>query len=374
MTQTPTSSSPPFWHQPAAERALTGARDSARLSRSYLFVGPDGAGKWAAAMWVAKCILCYETASGSRPCGTCDACRRVEACTHPDCHVLFPVRKSDAEEDTDAFLNAKRTEPFAVVRFAKRANLAIERVRELISELNKTSVEGGSKVAIIAGADQMDKDSQTVLLKTIEEPPPGAHFVLTAADSGRIYPTIRSRCQLIRFAPVAPDAISARLQSERNIDPAQADLIANLCGGGWGNALRLATEEAEAWRQFAVTFWQKAFQIQTSALLEEIEKAFRKRSLDQVLEAFDVWAYCLRGDCARVADLSSRRAPSEDGAPIRDLETGWACWRILRNGRSILWVNVLPRSAVAGTFLTLRSRLKCLERGGADASRAASLK
>jgi len=58
----------PFWSQPAAERALTGARDSARLSRSYLFVGPDGVGKWAAAMWVAKCILCYETASGSRPC------------------------------------------------------------------------------------------------------------------------------------------------------------------------------------------------------------------------------------------------------------------------------------------------------------------
>jgi hypothetical protein len=162
---------------------------------------------------------------------------------------------------------------------------------------------------------------------------------------------------LICFAPVAPDAISARLQTEKSINQVQADLIASLCGGGWGNALRLATEEAEAWRQFAITFWQKAFQIQTSALLDEIDKAFRRRTLDQVLEAFDVWAYCLRGDCARVTGKSGLVTP-EEGAPIRDLETGWACWRILSNGRSILWVNVAARSAVAGTFLTLRERLK----------------
>ena len=356
MVETKAPTPPPFWSQPAAEHALTGARDSDRLSRGYLFVGPDGVGKWAAAMWVAKCLLCRETEDRNRPCGICDDCRRVDSVTHPDCHVLFPVRKSDAEEDTEAFLSAKRIDPFAVIHFAKRANLAIDRVRELITELNKTSVEGGAKLAIIVGADQMDKDSQTVLLKTIEEPPSGAHFVLTAAELGRIYPTIRSRCQMIRFAPVAPDAISARLQSERNIDPAQADLIANLCGGGWGDALRLATEEAEAWRQFAVTFWQKAFQIQTSALLEEIEKAFRRRALDQVLEAFDVWAYCLKGDCAKAAGTSLPDTPLE-GAPIRDLETGWACWRILHNGRSILWVNVTPRSAVAGTFLALRERL-----------------
>jgi DNA polymerase III delta prime subunit len=309
-------------------------------------------------MWVAKSILCRETELSRRPCHTCEDCRRVDTVTHPDSHVLFPIRKSSAEEDIETFLAAKRADPFAVVHFANRANLAIDRIRGLISELSKTSVEGGAKVAIIIGADQMDKDSQTGLLKSIEEPPPGGHFVLTAADSGRIYPTIRSRCQMIRFTPVSSERISSRLRSEMKLDQSQADLIAGLCGGGWGNALRLASEEAQAWRQFAVTFWQKAFQIQTSTLLDEIGKAFQKRSLDQVLEAFDVWAFCLRGDCARAADDSAGPATLREGAPIRDLETGWACWRILGNGRSVLRVNVLPKSAVAGTFLALRGRLR----------------
>ena len=373
MPETTTPSISPFWSQPAAERALTGARDSGRLSRGYLFVGPDGVGKWAAAMWVAKCLLCSGVGTSGRPCGSCDNCRRVDSCTHPDCHVLFPIRKSSADEDIETFLTTKRADPFAVVHFASRANLAIERIRELVSELNKTSVEGGAKLAIIVGADQMSQDCQTVLLKTIEEPPPGVHFILTASEIGRIYPTIRSRCQMIRFAPVAAEMISARLQSDRGLDQPQADLIASLCGGGWGNAVRLATEEAEAWRQFAVTFWQRAFQIQTSTLLEEIEKAFRRRALDQVHEAFDVWSYCLRGDCAK-AGRTARPGSPADGAPIRDLETGWTCWRILNNGHSALWLNVSPRSAVAGTFLALREHLRHVSGGSGVPSFGASPK
>lgn len=348
--------SSPFWHQPAVERALTGARDQNRLSRSYLLVGPDGVGKWPAAMWLAKCLLCSEPTLSQRPCGVCDSCRRVDSTTHPDCHVLFPVRKSAAEDDTEAFLSAKHADPFAVVRFSSRAIVAIDRVRELVTELNKTSVEGGAKVAILFGADQMDKDSQTGLLKSIEEPPPGVHFVLTAADSERIFPTMRSRCQMIRFAPVAATVISNRLQAEYGLAAEQADLIAALSGGGWGTALSLATEDAETRRQFAMTLWQGAFQIQVSTLLEEIGKGFGRRNLDHTLEAFDVWAYCLSRDCARAAGLAGG-VGAAGGATIRDLETGWTCWRILHKGRYILHVNVAPRAVVAGTFLALREHL-----------------
>ncbi len=346
----------PFWHQPAVERALTGARDQNRLSRAYLLVGPDGVGKWPTAMWVAKCLLCAEPSMNRRPCGACDSCRRVDATTHTDCHVLFPIRKSADEDDTEAFLSAKHADPFAVVRFASRATLAVDRVRELITELNKTSVEGGAKVAILFGADQMDKISQTVLLKSIEEPPPGAHFILTATDSERIYQTIRSRCQMIRFAPVAAELISARLQAENGVEATQADLIAALSGGGWGAAVALATEEAETRRKYALTLWESAFQAQPSTLLEEIGKGFTRRGLDHTLEAFDVWAYCLSRDCARAAGIARTPGP-EGGAAIRDVETGWDCWRILSSGRSVLRVNVLPRSAVSATFLALRARL-----------------
>lgn len=348
---------PLFWCQQTAECALSMANSQGRLARAYLFLGPEGVGKWAAAIWVSQCHLCCAD-TPSRPCGQCDGCRRVFACTHPDWHALFPVRKATAEEDAEAYLAAKQADPFAVIRFPSRPNIGIDRIRELVGELNKTSVEGGPKVAIIVSADQMLDDAQSALLKSIEEPPPGAHFILTSSDASRILPTVRSRCQIIRFSPADSAVIAERLRREKGVDSEGADEVAELCGGGWGTALRLAEDAAQEWRRTAMAFWEKAFHVPPGLLMDEIERTFRRKGLDHLLQAFDVWALLLRRDCARAAGPPPILLP-QDGAPIRDLETGWACWRILQNGRSTLWVNVLDRTAVSGTFLTLRSYLGC---------------
>jgi len=352
----------PFWRQSAAERSLRQALRLSRLSRSYLFIGPDGVGKWAAAQWVAQTLLCREADPVKRPCGTCDGCHRVQSGSHPDWHALFAVPKDTADDDAVAFLAAKRDDPYAVIRFKKRPYLTIDRVRALISELNMTAVEGGAKVTIIAGAEQMAGDAQTILLKTIEEPPPSAYFILTSADPGRLLPTVLSRCQLVRFAPVAPAVIAERLAAERGLDAERAQMVAALCGGGWGNALRLAQEESEAWRQVAATLWQGAFRVGVNDLLAQIDATFsprRRVGFDLLLQAFDVWGFLLRRDCERAVRSAVATAAPTDGAPIPDAETGWACWRILQNGRSTLYVNVADRHAVTGTFLALRRRLRC---------------
>jgi DNA polymerase-3 subunit delta' len=346
-----------FWHQATVQTALAKAKDRGRLARSYLFVGPEGSGKWAAAQWLAMALLCEQEDRADRPCFNCPSCKRSRLGSHGDWHALFPVPKATADEDRVYFLQEKQKDPFAVIRFPRKPNLAIDNVRNLITELHKTAAEGGLKVSIIASADQMMGDAQTILLKSIEEPPPGTHFILTSSDPGRILPTVRSRCQVIRFSAVPPDLIAGRLVEEERSFTEDAGIIAQLCGGGWGNAVRLADEKLADWRQTAARFWARAFAVSPAEMIDLIEKDFRNRPFEDAVQAFDVWALLLRQDC-NLAFSSDRDPTTRPSAPIRDIETAWACWRILQNGRATLWVNVVPRSAVKGTFLMLRRRLR----------------
>lgn len=346
-----------FWHQPAAERMLKQAVALQRPARTYLLAGPDGVGKWAAAFWLARALFCEETTG--RPCGRCAGCRRVDSNTHPDWRILFPVVKKTAQKDTDAYLAAKRDDPFAVIRFPRQPFLGIDRLRALIGELSKTAVEGGPKVTLIAQAERMQGDAQTILLKTIEEPPPGAFFILTSADPGRLFSTVISRCRMIRFAPVDPEVIADRLAAERELEAGRARMIADLCGGGWGNAVRLSGEDCGSWREEMTALWDAAFHLRPGQLFDRIDRAFRPQKrrvgLDQTLQAFDLWSLLLRRDAAHAAGGS---APDR-GAPVRTMDTAWRCWRIMQNARSSLFVNVSDRAAVTAMFLALRRRLGC---------------
>jgi DNA polymerase-3 subunit delta' len=349
-TETPSSST--FWRQPTAERTLRQAVRHERTARAYLLTGPDGVGKWPAACWLGRSLLCLETDHTQRPCGTCAGCRRVTSNTHPDFRALFPVRAKSAAKDAELYLTEKAEDPFAVVRFATRPFIAIDRIRELIAELGRTSIEGGAKVTVIAQADQMRTDVQAIMLKTIEEPPPDAYFILTSADPGRLLPTVISRCQTIRFMPVDPEPVAQRLLEERDIAPKTAAASAALCGGGWGMAVRLASEEADKWRRDVATLWREAFHVDTGALIGRIDQLFRPHrksvGLNRTLEAFDAWSYLLRCETEGVA--------GKPGLFSGDRETAWACYRILQNARATLFLNISERSTVTGAFVAMRRR------------------
>ncbi|HUU44335.1 MAG TPA: DNA polymerase III subunit delta', partial [Acidobacteriota bacterium] len=329
-THSPIDPQAPFWQQPAVERTLRQASARGRLARAYLLEGPEGCGKWAAAHWVARHLLCRERGRGDEPCGTCQDCRRVDSGTHSDWHVLIPIPSGTAEKESEELLAARRTDPYAVFPYSKRPYIKIDRVRALISELNHTSVEGGSKVVLIAGAEEMAPNVQTILLKSIEEPPPDTHFVLTSPDPGRLFATVVSRCQVIRFLPVDPSIIAERLAAEHVVPPEKAQTIAELCGGGWGNAVRLAQEDKDTWRAENTELWHMAFRARTAELMERIETLFRPKrrnvGLGPTLEAFDLWSLLLRRECALISSAGGQETDRASRAPIPDLETAWVCW------------------------------------------------
>ena len=101
-------------------------------------------------------------------------------------------------------------------------------------------VEGGARVAIIEGADRMNEDAQSALLKTLEEPPAGVTIVLCADQEARLLPTVRSRCFRVRLGLVGARDIEAILADHGLADPPTAARLGRLAGGRPGLALAYA--------------------------------------------------------------------------------------------------------------------------------------
>ena len=171
-----------------------------RLATSFLFVGPGGIGKFAFTMRLARALLCRESDPRELdPCGACESCVQMDAGTHPDLTVVSrPPEK--AFVPLELFIGDKD-----------------HRMREgLCHEIGLKPFMGGRKIAVIDDADYLNAEGANCLLKTLEEPPPRSVLILIGTSAARQLPTIRSRCQLVRFQPLAEDVL-ARLLVEQGV-------------------------------------------------------------------------------------------------------------------------------------------------------------
>lgn len=153
---------------------------------AYLFSGPAGAGKEAAALAFAAAILCRSEVRG---CGGCTICSRVLRGIHPDVLVLEP----------------------------EGYTYPIEAIREAVATAALTPMEGARRVVIVNEADRIAERSQNALLKALEEPNPSVTWVLVASVLVPVLPTIVSRCQLVEFASVPEEAAIALLRDRAGL-------------------------------------------------------------------------------------------------------------------------------------------------------------
>ncbi len=224
--------------QPTAVGTLQRALASGRVHHAYLFDGPPGVGKELAAFGLAQALVCEVPKEGAA-CGACSACRRAilregdRRPVHPDVVVIERGLYDPAQI-------GRRT--------PETQDISIDQVRTLVLARAAFSAhEGRAKVFIVRRAEELSISAANALLKTLEEPGSGTHFVLLSALADALLPTIQSRTQRVRFAPL-PDAIVTRLLVERGTEAARAAEIATLAAGSMEAALGLADPEASARR------------------------------------------------------------------------------------------------------------------------------
>lgn len=158
---------------------------------------------------------------------------------HPDILWLKPLPANDDE--------AKKKEDGRP--YARKRNISVEQVREMQRRLTTRPTLGSRRAVIIDSADQLEKGAVNALLKSLEEPPQGTFFLLVAHQPGRLLPTIRSRCLVMRFHPQG-DADIARALDEAapTLDPDTRAAALGVAAGSPGAALAFANHDlGKAW-------------------------------------------------------------------------------------------------------------------------------
>jgi DNA polymerase-3 subunit delta' len=166
--------------QKQAVGILTGFLESGRAPHALLFSGPEGVGKRFAAGLFARATFCRS--EGTVPCFSCEACGKIERGAFPD---LISI--GIAEDKT---------------------RILIEQIQEIERIVAYHPFSGDRRVIIIDPADLMTENASAAILKTLEEPPAGTHFILVTDRAFSLPPTILSRCQKVRFSPLARSVIA----------------------------------------------------------------------------------------------------------------------------------------------------------------------
>jgi len=208
-------------HQ-AAEATLAEAARSGRLHHAWLLTGPQGVGKATLAFRFARRLLAGPSADGSLALDPREKVfRRVAAGAHAD--LLTVERAWDAKR--------KRV----------RGEIVVDDVRRVTDFLHLTPAEGGWRVVVLDGAEDLNRNAANALLKVLEEPPPRAILLLVCSAAGRLLPTLRSRCRRLRLDAL-DDATLADLLERYLPDTAEAERgrLVTLAEGSVGRALTLA--------------------------------------------------------------------------------------------------------------------------------------
>ena len=205
----------------ALKRMIT----SGRLPGALLFAGEEGVGKKRFALEIARTLNCRTPRDGEA-CGACSSCVRIAKLNYP--------QREDADEWTQIIWT---DHPDVALVVAPKRVLRVEQMRQIEKEANFRPFEGKARVFLIDEADKLNDASANALLKVLEEPPPTSHLILITARPAMLLPTILSRCQMIRFAPLAPAEIESHLLKNKLADSKTAKLRARASGGSIGRAL-----------------------------------------------------------------------------------------------------------------------------------------
>ena len=192
------------------KRLLKRAVAEGRTGQSLIMAGPRGVGKYRFALALAQALNCERPKDGDA-CGKCVPCRKIAANEHLDVQTVSPDGN-----------------------FIK-----IDSMRKMADEAEFRPFEGRRRVSIIDEADRLNLQAANSILKTLEEPPETSLIVLVTSKPYALLETIRSRCQMLTFAPLATAELESHLAANYKRPAEETRLLARLARGSIGHALEI---------------------------------------------------------------------------------------------------------------------------------------
>lgn len=263
--------------------------NNGRVPHSFIFAGVEGTGKKLFALEIAKAFACQNPQNGEA-CDACGACRRADKFSFPN---------SDKKEDYEKVFFSEHPDIGMVIPY--KNNILIDAVRQLESEVNFRPFEAGARFFIIDNAEKLNfaKDNAAnALLKTLEEPPTTSYIFLVTARPAALLPTIRSRCQMLRFAPLEARQIEGFLEGTKQFSIDDAELLSRHARGSIGRALETDLNKFRERREAMLKVLESLLMTQNRAVplraTEEINDAKDKDDYEKFLDVLqtlihDVW-------------------------------------------------------------------------------------
>ena len=254
-------------------RILTSLLTNGTIPHALLFTGIEGVGKRTAAIAFAMACNCTGNRGGRHaaseaprasvdPCGECAACRKIASGHHADVLRVAPAG----------------------------LQIKIDQIRELCQRLTMKRYEASVRIALIADAHRLNPSAGNALLKMLEEPPARTVLILTAPQKADLLPTIVSRCQHLRFKPIARNHVAAILQKAYGLPPNEAAATAELAHGSVTRALAMYRGQWVRRRNWLMAELADLGRQSTSALLAFAERLSQEKAdLPEFLDLMAVW-------------------------------------------------------------------------------------
>ena len=184
-----------------------------KVANAYMFIGQESIGKFLFAKEFAKAILCLNE---NKPCNKCKSCLELDNSNNPDLTIIEPDGN----------------------------NVKIEQIRELNRKVVEKPIVSNKKVYIINDGQNITKEAQNALLKTLEEPPEYVIIILITTSESAFLPTIKSRCTKINFNKLAKEDMLKILKSKYNYQNI-ADMVYKTSNGSINKSIKIIERQSE---------------------------------------------------------------------------------------------------------------------------------